>query len=127
MPYREIPNKAGRLIVLRLLTDLFEIYRQGLIRRGMAQDVPFDVLPIGTVLYEASFRGRGLTLAALARGADMPRSTVERRLETMTRVGLVERRGQHYWVTDGVMMNPPADIPRALRAILEAAERVKKL
>lgn len=119
----EIPMVRERRLLSDLMTDLVNVYQQGLVAKG----APRESMYVAPVLYSASFAGHGISIARISQISGVPRATVERRLAALERAGFAERRGRYYWVPDDKLKNPPANIPRAMTIIQRACQEFQRI
>jgi hypothetical protein len=76
----------------------------------------------GTVIFIGQHEGRPFTAHKLSQFLVMPRATVIRRLEAMTKAGTIERRGTKFFITDQWMDDPAAvGMLRELFQVLNSA------
>lgn len=115
--------RQERRILSDLMSDLVNIYQSGLVKNG----APRESMYIAPVLYSASFAGHGITKSRIAQISGVPRTTVERRLAALERAGFAERRGLYYWVPDDKLMDPPANIQRAMTIIHRACRELERI
>ena len=57
-------------------------------------------------MYELHTTGRDASSSALSRGTGMPRTTVQRRLAQLKKIGVIEQRGQRYLMSPEHLNHP---------------------
>ena len=77
-------------------------------------------------LWMAHLQGTPATAYRLAKNTGMPRSTLERKLAHLVRIGYAQRHGRHYYVADHIAGNPQC-AKRLTEMLHEVVDRLDKL
>jgi DNA-binding transcriptional ArsR family regulator len=93
---RPEPELRERAQIARLFLNLMRTSRNAL-APGMTLYKWSGYVAIGSQVLIGQAQGRPLTASDIARHLEMPRPTVLRRLKTMTKLGIVERKGRLYF------------------------------
>jgi hypothetical protein len=90
-----------RFAIARMCIDLARITR-----RGFAPQEPFgnkmETFYVGLCVLMGHIEGNPFTVSKLANYLDAPRSTMVRRLDQLIEFGVVERRGNRYFINEAV-------------------------
>jgi hypothetical protein len=86
----------------------------------------FELTLIGVKMWDMLDAGRMPSASALSRSTGIPRTTVQRRLTYLKRIGAVERHGSKYAIVPAYM-NRPVILDGAMRRQLRIVSTSKKL
>ena len=67
-----------------------------------------DLVPVGYAIFLGQAEGRPMGLTGLARFLDIPRSSVQRRIDVLIERGIVERRALKYEFASSALTGPRA-------------------
>lgn len=91
----------NRYRIAKVILDLLHAVHGGGLRRSgepvMIVDV--DRVLISAVVLIGEHEGKPRTVGDIVRQLGMPRATVQRKLATLSEVGVIERHGGHYRIT----------------------------
>ena len=86
------------------------------------------VRAVGARVLLASLCGRRITASAIAREIEMPRSTVQRRLQELIDVGLVRRDGRGYVATEKANVRAfKRDLNKVVAEIITVAKKLEQI
>jgi len=118
----EIPNRITRATLVETFCALTRIYREGLIKSGIDPDLVW----ILSYIYDASFHNQGISASKLSILCDTPRETVRRKLSILIKADFVAKEGNYYRIPPRRLFHPPAEIDKAARIMLRAADIIKR-
>jgi predicted transcriptional regulator len=88
----------------------------------------FTVRAVGARVLLASLCGRRITASAIAREIELPRSTVQRRLQELIDGGLVRRDGRGYVATDKANVRAfKRDLDDIIADIITVAKKLEQI
>jgi hypothetical protein len=120
------PYARERLIINRAVVGIFRLWLTAH-QRSKTGDA-LERFYVGACLYIRQAEGRSTTASAIAAAANMPRTTVLRRILTMMETGLVERRGRSYAINvEALLEKNPEFIPKVVRIVQRAARELSDL
>jgi hypothetical protein len=112
MAYKKLVMRRDRLRINRLMLDLARcFYDIGYGENNFGGII--DNMFVGACVAIGHAEGRPMNATKVAHYLDMPRTTVLRKLEELVELGLLERTGTYYYISEQ-RMNAGAD--RLLRA-----------
>ena len=107
-----------RAVLLKMLLEIFRAYCAAYFKGDHFGSRARDLMLCASVLI-GQVEGRPMNASKLADFAGLPRPTTIRRLAMLQRLGLVERRGQFFFLSDEIV-----DSPEVLRAFMESRRHV---
>ena len=128
MPIRpeDIPRRQERLV----LADATQKFERLLIKRIFAtNDIAAfaELAYIARVLWSATLRGQALTAQQIARTIGMPRTTVLRKLQYLSKLSYVTHDGNTYVISDVALRSISPLLDHAIKLILETAEALRAI
>jgi len=122
----DIPRRKERVV----LADATQNFERLLIKRIFATNdiaVFAEFAYIARVLWSATLRGEALTAQQIARTIGMPRTTVLRKLQYLSKLGYVTQDGSAYVISDLALGSVSPLLDRAIRLILETADALRAI
>jgi hypothetical protein len=122
----DIPRRKERVV----LADATQKFERLLIKRIFATNdiaVFAEFAYIARVLWSATLRGEALTAQQIARTIGMPRTTVLRKLQYLSKLGYVTQDGSAYVISDLALGSVSPLLDRAIRLILETADALRAI
>lgn len=95
---RHIKRHAERLVLSRFVTAFDNIIHAANYGNARRFGSTRDLQGVVRVVLLAQLEGRPLGISKIADVVDMPRATVERKLQALIELGMIERNGQRYQV-----------------------------
>ena len=115
----------GDQVIARLFFEMTRV-----IHKTYMPDTRFgtflDLVPVGYAIFLGQAEGRPMGLTGLARFLDIPRSSVQRRIDVLIEQGIVERRALKYEFAPSALTGPRAvgAHRQIVRMFLSAARQV---
>ena len=98
---------TGDQMIARLFFEMTRV-----IHKTYMPDMRFgtflDLVPVGYAIFLGQAEGRPMGLTGLARFLDIPRSSVQRRIDLLIEGGIVERRALKYEFAPSALTGPRA-------------------
>lgn len=125
MQPRVIPRRAERLAISRLLLDLARVFHNKTYEGpgGRPFGAEIDIIFVGACVAIGDLERRPMTASDIATYIDMPRATVQRKLNQLVRRDIIGRAGNKYFMSPFAVANADAFVERANRVIAKAQPR----
>lgn len=119
---RVIPRRAERLAISRLLLELARIFHAKTYEGpgGKPFGAEIDIVFVGACVAIGDLEYRPMSASDIAGYIDMPRATVQRKLEQLVRRGIVSRAGTKFCMASHAVANADAFVELANRVIARA-------
>jgi hypothetical protein len=117
MYLEDIPHGKERAILADMVLNLFDLSRLGIRQAGITGDACFVAL----ALYWGTLHSKALTAHKIALISEVPRSTTQRHLAFLVRIGFAQREGGRFFISDRVLKNPAVNVKEAIKIVLRAA------
>lgn len=119
---RAIPRRAERLAISRLLLDLARVFHNKAYKEtgGKPFGAEIDIIFVGACVAIGDLERRPMSASDIASYIDMPRATVQRKLDQLVRRNIVTREGNHFLMSPFAVQNADAFVERANRVIARA-------
>lgn len=130
MPHRtSLAHSRERHVIAKLFIDLTNEMRKSLVSEKIPKrDTSVGtLLQVGAAIVVGHAEGRPMTVTKIAHYVDLPRSTVQRKLEQLLALGIIVRRGNAYFISQSRASDVSPDyVKRSVRIITEAAKRLAR-
>jgi CRP-like cAMP-binding protein len=119
---RIIPRRAERLAIAKLLLELARAFHNKTYKGpgGKPFGAEIDIIFVGACVAIGDLERRPMNASDIASYIDMPRATVQRKLDQLVRRGIITRVGNKYWMSPFAIENGDAFVERANRVIAKA-------
>jgi hypothetical protein len=116
----DIPYGKERAIMANMMVSLLDLSLGGIRKAGITGDAEWVIL----ALYWGTLNGRALTANEIALISNVPRSTTQRKLAFLMRLGFAEREGRRFYISERILKNPAVDVNAAMKVVLKAAREL---
>lgn len=119
---RVIPRRAERLAISRLLLELARAFHNKSFTGpgGKPFGAEIDIVFVGACVAIGDLENRPMSASDVATYIDMPRATVQRKLDQLVRREVVIRRGTKFAMSPSAVANADAFVEQVSRAIRKA-------